>query len=301
MEEQVVEALEKHGPQTGSELVAITREDVFQLWRCCRKSGRIVFAGAGRQFLRLDRAVQGYARLSPSIRREFLTYTLLGLERQRAAVVAGADALRDEVREISRAKFELARDTIAGVVESLPEAESIREQVCCLIAGDITYEMSHTVPRPEQSTGQMVRGSDLDIIVIAEEGLARPLLESLDNAIHKRKHFLLVHPEYREEIDYVVKRVSKVREQLKFETFESMVACKILWEGEYLCCSRSVFEKIKRMVDESGVPGKLAALEAHAVQNRSDAETRLLEPGRDLSDGESLHLFYTREEGEEIY
>jgi hypothetical protein len=188
-----------------------------------------------------------------------------------------------------------------AVMEALVEAAEIQERVCCIIAGDITYEMSHTVPRPEKSTGQMVRGSDLDIIVIAEEGLPRPTLESLDAAIHKRKHFLLVHPEYREEIDYVVKTLSKVRAQLKFETFEAMVACKILWEGEHLCGSRTVFDKVKGMVDEFGVPGKLAELEACAVENRRHAETHLLEPGRDLSDHESLHLFYTREEGEEIY
>ncbi len=36
----------------------------------------------GRRYMRLDSAVEGYARLSPSIRREFLTYTLVGLAGQ---------------------------------------------------------------------------------------------------------------------------------------------------------------------------------------------------------------------------
>jgi hypothetical protein len=110
-----------------------------------------------------------------------------------------------------------------------------------------------------------------------------------------------VHPDYREEVDYLVKTVSRVCEQLRFEMFEAMVACKILWEGRHLCGSVRVFEKVKRLVEESRIAAKLAELEEQAAANRLAAEARLLEPATRISDSGSLHLFYTREEGEEIY
>ena len=216
----VLAALERFGPQTGAELVEHTRLDVFRAWQEARSSPQIRFSAAGSRFLRLDRAVPGYARLSPSIRREFLTYTVLGLEGQLVQIEAKAGSLREEIRKISRAKRDLAREAMESVLESLHDASGALGQVCFIIAGDIAYEMSHTVPRPERSTGQMVRGSDLDIIVVAQDGMDRGALNALDGAIHKRKHFLLVHPEYREEIDYVVKDIARVRTQLRFDTFE---------------------------------------------------------------------------------
>ena len=44
--------------------------------------------------------------------------------------------------------------------------------------------------------------------------------------IYKEKYSLLISPYEKEEIDYIVKSVSKVKEQLKFDTFKHMVACK---------------------------------------------------------------------------
>jgi hypothetical protein len=188
-----------------------------------------------------------------------------------------------------------------AVVLGLEEPSTALEHVCFVIAGDITYDMAHTVPRPEKSTGQMVRGSDLDIVVVTDDSFPSEALKALDAAIYRKKYFLLVHPDYREEIDYLVKRLSRVREQLKFDTFEAMVACKILWEGQHLYGSARVFEQIKALVEENRIAAKLAELEAQAVKNRSQAEARLLDPATRISDSEALHLFYTREEGEEIY
>jgi len=57
--------------------------DVFSLWQACMRSTAIRLQTTGQRFLRLDRSVQGYARLSPSIRREFLTYMLVGSRARR--------------------------------------------------------------------------------------------------------------------------------------------------------------------------------------------------------------------------
>jgi hypothetical protein len=126
-------------------------------------------------------------------------------------------------------------------------------------------------------------------------------LHALDEAIYRKKHFLLVHPDYREEIDYIIKRIAKVREQLHFDTFEHMVASNIIDEGQMLCGSAAVFQSIKNLVEENGVPEKIKAMEEQAVQDRRAAEDHLLDSSVDTQTGEHFNLFYTREESDEIY
>jgi hypothetical protein len=299
--QDIVKMLRETGPQTGWQLLEQTHLEALPLWQLCRQTPEVRFECIGKRFVRLDRAVEGYARLSPSIRREFLTYTVLGLESQTAAIETKALHLRQEIRQISQAKLDLAREAMADIVESLPEWESMREQVCFIIAGDITYEMAHAVPRPEISTGKMVRGSDLDIVVIAEDSVAKEALKALDEAILRKKHFLLVHPNYQEEIDYLVKDIAKVRQQLLFDSFQHMIASKIIHEGELLFGSAAVFQKVKAMVGEFGVPEKLAGLEQRAIEDRKQAEISLLQSDPAQPDAAFINLFYTREEGDEIY
>jgi hypothetical protein len=297
----ILRILERDGPLTGAELLERTQMGPLPLWRACRGCADIHSKIIGRRFLRLDRAVEGYARLSPSIRREFLTYTLLGLTSRSGLAEERAAQLRQEIARISRFKLELAREAMKAVVSELAESETILAQACFIIAGDITYGMSHVVPRPEESTGKMVRGSDLDIIVIGTDDLPEGALKALDDAVYRKKHYLLVHPEYREEIDYVIKRMSKVREQLKFDTFKSMVACKIMCEGQHLYGSEDVFRSVKDLVEQHDIPARIARLEAQAVETRVLSEKSLMEPTSDSSEEDYGDLFYTREEGDEIY
>ena len=298
---EIIKILERDGPRTGAELLEQTRMEPLPLWRLCRGCAEIHFEMTGQRFLRLDRAVEGYARLSPSVRREFLTYTVLGLPDQSSAITARAQQLKNETERISRFKSNVARESMASIISELEMPETLTAQVTFIIAGDVTYGMSHAVPRPESSTGRMVRGSDLDIIVVATDDFPEEALLALDEAIYRKKHFLLVHPDHREEIDYVIKRLAKVREQLRFDTFEHMVASKILHEGQMLCSSAEVFETVKQLVRESNVPEKLAAMEARAAEDRRAAEAHLLDSSADTRTGEHFNLFYTREEGDEIY
>ncbi|MBP1610072.1 MAG: hypothetical protein H6Q04_2307 [Acidobacteria bacterium] len=297
----ILNILKEAGPQSGWQLLEKTGMEALPLWQTCRQAPEVRFERVGRRFLRLDKNVEGYARLSPSIRREFLTYTTLGLSHQSAEIEAKAQQLRQEIRKISQAKLELAREAMATTVQTLAGWESMQEQVCFIIAGDITYEMAHAVPRPEISTGKMVRGSDLDIIVIAEDEVPKADLNQLDNAILRKKHFLLVHPNYQEEIDYLVKDIAKVRQQLAFDSFQHMIASKIINEGVLLYGNETVFRKVKAMVAEYGVAEKLALLEKRALETREEAEISLLNSNTSQADPACVDLFYTREEGDEIY
>jgi hypothetical protein len=276
-----------------------TGMEVLSLWQTCRRTPSIRFEATGKRFLRLDRNVPGYARLSPSIRREFLTYMFVGLESQAEELTARAEAFRQKTKRISSSKRELAREAVISALAPLPAKDRILEKACFTLAGDVVYGMSHMVPRPEKSTGEMVQGSDLDIVIVVKDDLSPEIVDSLDRSIHKRKHLLLVND--REEIDYLIKTISRVREQLRFDIFSSMVACKILDEAQLLYGSPSVFEEVKKLVADHGIPERLRHLERQAALSRESAEMQLLQAGEEKNSSEYLNLFYTHAEEDEIY
>lgn len=298
----IANLLAERGPLTGAELAAAGDfADVLGLWRACH-APELVLRRTGRRYLRLDHAVDGYARLSPSIRREFLTYTLIGLAGQGAALEARAADLERDVAAVSREKIDLARESICMAMAGLADETRLLRRATFLIAGDVTYQMAHRVPRPEKSSGQMVRGSDLDVIVVVADDLPEDEGRALDDAIYRQKHYLLTHPDIQEEIDYVLKPLAKVRQQLAFDRFEHMVACKILCECRLLYGSPFLFDEIVRLVEASGVRAKLAAMESAAEAHRLAAERILRDPIATAASGTgALDLFFTREEGDEIY
>ncbi len=297
----IAPVLRESGPLTGAELLEMTGLEALELWRACATAPGLSSRVVGRRFLRLDRAVDGYARLSPSIRREFLTYTLLDVVDAQERLYERAAHLATETVRISDAKRRLAREAIASAVSGMADPDGAVERACFILAGDITYDMAHRVSRPEHSTGKMVRGSDLDIVVVTDDDVPADLVAALDDAIYKKKYFLLVSPSYREEIDYLIKDLATVRRQVHFDKFESMVACKILAEGELLFGSPRIFEGVKALLAEHRIVEKLADMEKEAIVNRRRAESALREDRCPEAESACLKLFYTTEEGDEIY
>ncbi len=298
MSDDVVGLLREAGPRTGSEILASLGGDAFARWRECRNSPDLLVRRAGRRYVRLDRRVAGYARLSPSIQREFLTYSVVGLAADPAAVDSRVAQIEKHISDVSRRKLELAAgimDDVFGPLE-IPEADNY----CVLVAGDIVYGMAHEVDRPERSTGTMVNGSDLDIVVIVADDAPGDLVAQIDGAIHKKKYQYLNSPVFREEIDYVVKRFATVREQARFDTFKRMVACKILDEAVLVGGSPGLFESAKALLDERGVVDQLVGLERLAREAREERERYLLAANIDGLRGDDLLHFQTDEESEEF-
>lgn len=297
--DQILELLDSRGPLIGKELLERTQMDEFTAWKICNSHERIVTKTIGTRYLRLDRQVEGYARLSPSIIREFHGYTVIGTVRNIPDIQDKAELLRQEIINISKRKFELAQEVITKIVESQLASNIIKAGACFIIAGDVAYEMAHLEPRPEPSTGELVRGSDLDIVVVTQ-GLPVSIVKALDYHIYEQKNFLLRNPSYNEEIDYIIKDISKVKEQLKFNSFKSMVASKILYEGKFLYGNIDIFNNIKKMLMDERIPEKIRALEETASRNRNEAIAHLLNYEGKLTNEEDMKLFYTKEEKEEF-
>jgi hypothetical protein len=300
LEKQILQLTEQRGPLSGSEILQATGEEGLVLWRTCKQSRALSLLTVGTRYLRLDRRIGGFARLSPSILREFLTYTVVGPSHNRASLLQRAQKITSHIEEVSRAKSELAYTVVAALAARFEHALPIQDHVCFIIAGDIVYNMAHDVPRPERSTGKLVKGSDVDLVVIVGPFFPKDLMEKLDEAIYLEKSRLLRTPHLQEEIDYIVKDVNRVMEQLHFDSFKHMVACKILHEGTLLYGSDALFQWIKSMLKEYGVHEKLQSMEEASYQFRKKAEEYLLTESLQTIQESDLSLFYSVEESEEF-
>ncbi len=301
LQESVVGTLEQRGPLTGMELREATRAEGFALWKTCMLSDGLVVRRVGRRYLRLDRKVEGYARLSPSILREFLTYCVVGLTSAPEALEQRTAQLASHIAEVSAAKSRLAQRIVGDVGARLAPLQGGSEQrYCILLAGDIVYGMGHDAPRAERSTGQMVKGSDVDLVVITRDDAPEELGRTLDDGIYREKYRHLNNPAFKEEIDYVVKPLERVKEQVAFDTFKHMVSCKILNEAVLIYGSAELYGTVKDLLQELHIPERLAELEAAAIEARAKAQQHLLEIEDAGLAGDELYLFHTSEETEEF-
>jgi len=118
--------------------------------------------------------------------------------------------------------------------------------------------------------------------------------------IFKEKYNYLINPYLREEIDYIVKCIDRVKEQVEFKTFKHMVACKILQEGALLFGSEEIFHRLKTMLKDHGILHRLTEMEEKAKLFRKNAEEYLLREDPVKIRAESLNQFYPTEESEEF-
>jgi hypothetical protein len=243
--------------------------------------------------------VDGFARLSPSILREFLTYSVVGLAEKPDLIEKKGEEILSHIVQVSRAKLELARNLVEVVKAQLGETWP-HEQICFILAGDIVYDMAHDVPRPERSTGRLVRGSDLDLVVILDDHVPDHLIRTLDHALYQEKYRFLKSPSINEEVDYVVKKLERVREQVRFDTFKHMVACKILQEGRLIGGSDRFHQEVMRLLEDHGVVEKLDRLHEAAIAFRRKEEEFLVQNDAKSINRDDLYFFYPAEESEEF-
>lgn len=80
-----------------------------------------------------------------------------------------------------------------------------------------------------------------------------------------------------------------------------MVASKILYEGKFLYGNIEIFNQIKKMLVDEGIPQKIRALVEEALRNRNNAIAHLLKYEGRLTNEENMKLVYTKEEKEEFF
>lgn len=301
IEGKIIEILTEKGPVNGKELYLDTYLDSFQLWRTCKKSKAISILPVGNSYLRFDKKVQGFARLSPAIQREFLTYSVIGLKSDMERINERCLEVKNAIKGISQEKMKTAKRAVDEILEKTGEKQQFLEKNSCfVIGGDVPLGMAHSEPRPEISTGIMVNGSDLDIIVIYLDDLEPEALKALETVFMDVKYQLLNRPNKKEELDFIIKDLTRTTSQMEFTTFEDLIACKILDESVYLAGNHDLFLKIKEMLQERGIPGKLRELKNRAEQERARCVRELLLM-EEIDEDFLLENFTTTMEESEIF
>jgi hypothetical protein len=189
---------------------------------------------------------------------------------------------------------------VSGIMGEFQNGISKNHQICFILAGDIVYDMAHDVPRPERSTGRLVKGSDIDLVVVVDDNLPDAYIKRLDELIYQKKYRMLINPLVNEEVDYKIKRLGLIRDQARFDNFKHMVAIKILQEGLLLYGSENLYQSIKAIIQDNGLPEKLDELERLARIFRNKAEESILDNTVDKDKIREMHLFYSAEEFEEF-
>ena len=118
-EKKIIKLIEQKGPLTGSEIWETIGGDGISLWQACKGSKNLVTQTVGTRYLRLDRRAEGLVRLSPSIWREFLTYSVVGILGDPNALEQKAMKLASHIEAVSKAKSELAYHVVSSIANRL--------------------------------------------------------------------------------------------------------------------------------------------------------------------------------------
>ncbi|MBI2176440.1 hypothetical protein HYU40_03800 [Candidatus Woesearchaeota archaeon] len=279
-EQDVVEVLAERDPLTGREITEQfgadyyeDRELIFYLWAVCTNSCAMARKTVGTRYLRIDKDT-GKLGITPAIPREFADFTVLGMNTEEVA--AKAEQIMDYHAKVSEGKKALARGIIAECERRVGYAHpqsDISVGMCFLLVGDVAYGMSSDFRR--EVNGEYVKGSDLDIVIIHSEDAPAAILDTFDKNLLDLKWAALKRE--REEVDYVIKSINRVKEQAAMSTPKEAAACKIISEGVLIHGSQSLYERARGIVASSGAAGKLQAMTARAALLREAEERKLLE------------------------
>ncbi|HBB55965.1 MAG TPA: hypothetical protein DCZ49_07255 [Hyphomonadaceae bacterium] len=294
VEVKIIDALAKKGPLLGKELHALLpAESYLALWQACFTSQSIQLSFFSRYYLRYDITREDQVRLSPSILRDFLSFTLMSLPGQRDLVIERQATLSNTHREISMWKIAIATNVLTTVLSTLPA--SSQALFCAFIAGDLAYFLGHSEPREVESIGEQVSGSDIDIIILHDEAPAADI-QKVDALMTRQKSYYLRHPSFRQEIDFICKSKHKMYDQFHYATIHEKIASKIAYESIFLAGSVALYAEVKDRMQSSGVNRLIEMDFEHGLLDRKTAMKRLLNADPTALDREMESLFFFSQE-----
>lgn len=291
LSEAVKARLAAEGPMLGKELHARFSEySHLALWQACFQDLGIHVSHFAGYYLRFDITREDLIRLSPSVLRDFLSFTLISLPHQRGEALARQVEISNLHREISQRKIALARNMLSEILRKLDF--SLQRQICAFIAGDNAYFLGHDEPREVEELGQLVRGSDIDIVIIHEDTLDPSIVDMIESEMMKSKTYLLRHPDHRQEVDFICKPRSKMFRQFRYDTIREKIASKIAYESLFVAGSVQFYMQIIEQLEFSGVKPKIEADFRRAAAGRQSAMQALLRADPDDLDLDTQSLFF---------
>lgn len=286
------------GPMTGRELSEeIGDVNPILLWKACYQSELFRLINFARYYLRYDVTRDDMIRLSPSVLRDFLSFTLVYIAGQRGDATDMAAVLANKHRLISLKKLKFARNTLLSLSPDI--LEKIHYKACCFIAGDISYFLAHEEPRIHEPTGSKLYGSDIDIIVVHENDMDPDLIKRAEDEVLAYKHRCIKDPAIGQEIDFIFKPVQKMLSQFTYADIHQKIACKILYESFFLYGRLDLYEKLTTDLEFTGTVKKIENDFATALAGRKATIKKILSLGQDdldnMDDNTQSLFFFSQE------
>lgn len=295
--DQIKAVLDEHGPMVGQSLLdRVGGLSSIALWRICYHSREFRIRNCARYYLRYDITRGNELRLSPSILRDFLTFSLVYLPTQSVESVEAGTRLANEFRMISLRKLGLARRALLRLDPELQE--TLIQNCVVFLSGDIAYYLAHDTPRTHKDLGTPIRGSDLDIVCVTNKQADPDKIRRIESQLLTVKKLYLLTPSIREEMDFIVKPIERMLEQLAYRDIHEKIASKILYESYFLMGRVDMYDSFIKHLQISGARAKIERDFEIALSERKEtiAKIRALSLDDLANDAQVSSLFYASQE-----
>ena len=108
----------------------------------------------------------------------------------------------------------------------------------------------------------------------------------------------MINPSIREELDFIVKPVEKMLEQLSYRDIHEKIASKILYESYFLMGRVDIYESLMTNLELRGTRGRIEADFEVALMERKNTIRTILSkiPEESVKDAEVASLFFASQE-----
>ena len=297
VEVKIQKILEECGPLTGSQLSEKLPEFTdIALWRQCYNSSTIRVANCARYYLRYDITRGNQLRLSPSILRDFLTFSLIYLTDQMVEIVEAGTILANQFRMISLKKLSWAREALLQLDDDLQQV--ICDHCVVFLSGDIAYYLAHETKREHKQLGVEVNGSDIDIVIVSNRGAPPEKIAQIESQLLTIKKIYLTTPNIGEELDFIVKPIHTMLDQLSYNDIHQKIASKILYESYFLMGRVDIYQSLLKHLKLTGTLKRIETDFMTALGQRKDTIEKILalSPDASTEDPEVASLFFASKE-----
>lgn len=295
--DRIVTLIRDKGPSSGLVLSELLSDiSPINLWRSCYSSRRLRVRNCARYYLRYDITRDNALRLSPSILRDFLTFSLIYLPEQSVSAVEGGTLLANKFRSISLRKLSRARQALLALPDDLQA--QLNANCVVFLSGDIAYFLAHDTPRRHSTLDVPIKGSDIDIVIVTNREADPEKIALIESELLKVKRLFLLNPAIGEELDYIVKPLETMLGQLDYRDIHEKIASKILYESYFLMGRVDIYESLMQHLNLRGTRDKIEAdFETALMERKSTIATILsLPPVDSAKDSEVASLFFASQE-----
>lgn len=297
IETEIEKVLKAGGPVTGAQLTEkLPHISDIAIWRACYGSGHIRVSNCARYYLRYDILRGNQLRLSPSILRDFLTFSLVYLNDQVVEIVEASTRLANRFRSVSLEKLSWAREALLKLDDNLQQV--INDHCVVFLSGDIAYYLAHQTKRTHSQLGVEINGSDIDIVIVTNRGAPPDLVAQIESQLLTTKKIYLTTPGIGEELDFIVKPIETMLGQLAYGDIHQKIASKILYESYFLMGRVDIYQTLIQHLKLSGTWNRIESDFETALGQRKDTIAKILalDPDASTEDEEVASLFFASKE-----